>query len=80
MEFKDFYLGLSFWTATGRWIVIDIDPEGTSPDWELKTPIVYAIPALPNQNLTAIDDEGRPLTMEFYEWDFGGCDLEDRFS
>jgi len=71
MEFDDFKIGMFFFTATGRWMVIDTDPVET---------IVFAMPSVPNRNLDGKLDTDEPLIMEFDEYDFGGCDLEDRFN
>ncbi len=61
MEFHEFEIGKEFYTATGKWIVIDkgtrtiiacqeYDPE---PEWDLKG-----------------------SNTIFYPYDFGGCSLD----
>ena len=66
MKLEDFKIGDKFYTATGAWIVSDI---GT------RTVVAY--------NASTQPDKGACWDLQdnivFYEYDFGGCSLDNRF-
>jgi hypothetical protein len=79
MKFDDFKPGVTFFTKTGKWIVMDVISDSYNADGH-PTPTVIALPITPNKNLEKIiNNPTLPLETEFYEWDFAGCDFENRF-
>jgi hypothetical protein len=66
MKLKDFKIGKTFYTASGEWMTVDV---GT------RTVIAYNISKQPDR-ATEWDLQDNEV---FYEYDFGGCRLENSF-
>lgn len=78
MKFEDFKMSTIFYTAAGKWIVIGISSDSHDGNG-YPTPVVFALPLKPNTILN--NNSFNNLITEFYEWNFGECELSsDKFN
>lgn len=75
MEINDFYIGLQFFTGAGKWVCVDKGTHCVIASRLGQEPSYLSV-----ENM--IDpDYWWELTLVIFEpIDFGGCDLQDRFS
>ena len=67
MKFEDFRIGMHFFTGSGEWVVAD------KGNWT-----IVAVPASDKHKIKSTYIDCEPTVFE--PIDFGGCDLQDRFS